>query len=135
MSVAELSIDDLVGYFRAAETPRSDWLVGTEHEKIGVYSTGGTAAGAETIDLTWPAAADEVGGERDVLRYVIWRRPFGAAVWGDPYRSIPAGNATYLFNDQQVAVGETWEYQLAAQDCTPALSLGAIDQELVVAGP
>lgn len=102
---------------------------------VPLFATSGGTLGAETIDLTWLAAQDETTGEQDVLRYVIWRRPFGAAVWGDPYRSIPAGNATYLFNDQQVAVGETWEYQLAAQDCTPALSLGATASALVVAGP
>ncbi|HEB91611.1 MAG TPA: glutamate--cysteine ligase [Deltaproteobacteria bacterium] len=28
---------DLLGYFRDAETPREEWRVGTEHEKIGVY--------------------------------------------------------------------------------------------------
>jgi prepilin-type N-terminal cleavage/methylation domain-containing protein len=102
---------------------------------VPLVATSGGTAGAETIRLTWTAAADEVGGERDVLRYVIWRRPFGSATWGDPYRSIPAGNATYLFSDQAVTVGQTWEYQLAAQDCTPALSLGATDSELVVTGP
>ena len=31
------SVDDLVGYFRSAETPVADFRVGTEHEKIGVY--------------------------------------------------------------------------------------------------
>ncbi len=30
-------IDDLVGYFRAAERPRDAWLVGTEYEKLGLY--------------------------------------------------------------------------------------------------
>ncbi len=102
---------------------------------VPLIVTSGGPLGAETMDLAWTAAADEVGGERDVLRYVIWRRPWGAAVWGDPYRSIPAGNANYLFSDQLVAVGETWEYMLAAQDCTPALSLGATFSALVVAGP
>ena len=30
-------LDDLTEYFRAAETPREQFLIGTEHEKIGVY--------------------------------------------------------------------------------------------------
>ncbi|HKK51206.1 MAG TPA: glutamate--cysteine ligase [Myxococcota bacterium] len=34
-------IEDLLGYFRAAETPRAQWRVGTEHEKIGVYADTG----------------------------------------------------------------------------------------------
>jgi len=31
------SVEDLVAYFREAETPRAEWRVGTEHEKIGIY--------------------------------------------------------------------------------------------------
>jgi glutamate--cysteine ligase len=32
---------DLIDYFRAAETPRDEWRVGTEHEKVGVYADTG----------------------------------------------------------------------------------------------
>jgi glutamate--cysteine ligase len=32
---------DLLSYFHAAETPREDWAVGTEHEKVGVYADTG----------------------------------------------------------------------------------------------
>jgi glutamate--cysteine ligase len=32
-----LSIEELVAYFSEGETPRSGWLIGTEHEKIGIY--------------------------------------------------------------------------------------------------
>ncbi|MCZ6464598.1 MAG: glutamate--cysteine ligase [Proteobacteria bacterium] len=35
-----LTVDDLVRYFRDAETPPEDWRIGTEHEKIGIYSDG-----------------------------------------------------------------------------------------------
>lgn len=33
-------IDDLVAFFENAETPPEGWRVGTEHEKIGLYSDG-----------------------------------------------------------------------------------------------
>ncbi len=33
-----LSIDELVAYFSQGETPRDDWVIGTEHEKIGIYT-------------------------------------------------------------------------------------------------
>ena len=33
--------NDLLEYFRDSETPREDWRVGTEHEKIGVYAATG----------------------------------------------------------------------------------------------
>jgi glutamate--cysteine ligase len=31
------NVAQLVDYFRAGETPREDWRVGTEHEKLGLY--------------------------------------------------------------------------------------------------
>jgi glutamate--cysteine ligase len=31
------TIEDLIGYFRAAEKPVERWKIGTEHEKIGIY--------------------------------------------------------------------------------------------------
>ena len=34
-------VDDLLAYFRAAEKPRDAWVVGTEHEKVGVYADTG----------------------------------------------------------------------------------------------
>src|SRR5690606_23467426 len=55
--------------------------------------------GASAVELSWPAGTDETGGEGDVIRYVLWRRVVGAAQWGDPYLSVPAGNASYLYQD------------------------------------
>jgi hypothetical protein len=75
------------------------------------------------VDLTWNAAVDEAGGERDVTRYVLFRRLDSDPVWGDPYLSIsPAGTPTYLFPDGSVTSGSTYVYGLAAQDCTPSNS-------------
>src|SRR5260221_12633197 len=34
------SLDELVAYIRAAERPAADWLIGVEHEKIGVRGPG-----------------------------------------------------------------------------------------------
>lgn len=92
----------------------------------------GDTLGAEIIDLgggayasrlTWIAAIDETAGELDVARYVIYRQATPVSTdWGDPYLSIPAGLATYSYDDGLVALGETYQYALAAQDCTPMLS-------------
>lgn len=79
-------------------------------------------SGENAVHLNWAAAIDEGGGEDDVVGYVIWRRVAGAPDWGEPYRSIPAGAAPYTYEDAAVASGTTYEYALAAQDCTPALS-------------
>jgi prepilin-type N-terminal cleavage/methylation domain-containing protein len=78
--------------------------------------------GDPAIRLTWNAAIDETGGERDVVRYVLWRRVAGDPTWGDPYRSVPAGSASYTWDDQAVVTGTIYEYALAAQDCTPSQS-------------
>lgn len=88
----------------------------------------------ERVDLSWPAAYDETGGAYDVERYVLWRRQ-GATPWGNPYRSVPAGLALYTVSDEDVTVGQTYEYRLAAQDCTPALSTTATASVAVVGGP
>ena len=32
------AVEQLVDFFREGETPREDWRVGTEHEKIGLYA-------------------------------------------------------------------------------------------------
>lgn len=79
--------------------------------------------GSLVVRLTWTAAIDETGGERDVARYVIYRQSLPITTdWGDPYLSIPAGLATYQQDDAAIVSGETYQYALAAQDCTPMLS-------------
>lgn len=78
--------------------------------------------GEPAVLLTWSKATDESGGEKDVERYVIWRRLAADPDWGDPYLSIPAGQASYSFTDAAVASGDQYFYGLAAQDCTPTLS-------------
>jgi hypothetical protein len=93
-----------------------------------ILGTGLTAAqgvaetGESVITLAWNRATDEGGGEMDVVRYVIWKRQPGTPDWGDPFVSIPAGNSTYSYQDGDLEIGETYQYALAAQDCTPTLS-------------
>src|SRR5690606_8230107 len=38
--------------------------------------------GEPVVALQWGAAIDELGGEADVVRYVLWRRLNGSADWG-----------------------------------------------------
>lgn len=79
-------------------------------------------SGDQAIRLSWVQAVDEAMGEQDVVRYAIWRRLAGTTDWGDPFRAIPAGQTAYAFDDDDVTPGVVYEYALAAQDCTPALS-------------
>lgn len=91
-----------------------------------ILGTGLTAAwnpATTGVDLTWNAAVDELAGERDVVRYVIWRKSVSDSTWGDPFLSFPpAGTPTYIYTDRDVTSGSKYVYGLAAQDCTPANS-------------
>jgi len=90
---------------------------------LGSTLTATWNAGAGGVDLVWNAAVDELSGERDVTRYVIWRRLVSDVVWGDPYLSMsPAGSTPYTYTDIAVTSGAQYVYGLAAQDCTPTNS-------------
>jgi prepilin-type N-terminal cleavage/methylation domain-containing protein len=79
--------------------------------------------GVDGVDVKWNAAVDELGGERDVTRYVIFRKLATDPLWGDPYLSIPpASTATYTYTDRDVTSLKSYIYGLAAQDCTPSNS-------------
>jgi hypothetical protein len=83
------------------------------------------------IQLSWTPSNDEGSGEKDVVRYVVWRRaPTDPAFTDlDPYVSIPAGAPSYVYLDEDVQSGDIFNYAVAAQDCTPSLS------SLTTAGP
>lgn len=87
-----------------------------------VTATALLVGGVPRVEVAWNASVDEASGETDVIRYVIWRRAGAILTWGDPISSIPSGAAPYLFSDADVVAGETYQYAVAAQDCTPALS-------------
>jgi len=89
-------------------------------------------SGAPGVTLTWNPATDENGGEKDIERYVVWRRLSTVVDWGDPYVSIPSGSASYQFQDQNVVSGNTYVYALAAEDCTPSLSSQATSSGVAI---
>jgi hypothetical protein len=85
------------------------------------------SAGGVPVDtvmsVRWNQSTDELGGEKDVLKYVIWRRLVGATTWGDPLGSVPSGFSTPSYTDQSATPGAPgYQYAIAAQDCTPTLS-------------
>jgi type II secretory pathway pseudopilin PulG len=94
---------------------------------LGTPLTAVWDAAAGGVSLSWNPAVDELAGEKDVERYVIWRRLATEAEWGDPYVSLPpTGTAPYLYTDQVYTAGARYVYALAAQDCTPSNSALAI---------
>jgi Tfp pilus assembly protein PilV len=87
--------------------------------------------GTRAVSLVWGPSVDETAGEGDVLRYIVWRRVNGAADWGDPFVSIPAGLTSYSYVDQSVLSGNSYQYALAAQDCTPSRSSLAVSATVI----
>lgn len=74
------------------------------------------------VRVTFARSVDEVSGERDVDRYVIWRRLSSTTDWGDPYVVLPGGSATIVYSDAAITSGAEYYYAVSAQDCTPSLS-------------
>ena len=95
-------------------------LLGTNLASVGVAPTATTPG---HVLLSWGAATDEITGERDVMRYVIWRRKNTDPDWGDPLVSVAPGGATpYTYQDFSAVADQQYRYALAAQDCTPQYS-------------
>lgn len=77
----------------------------------------------DSVDVTWPASADETGGNHDVRSYSVYRQTAAGAVWGTPIYTTPAaGTGSYDFEDKAVPLGQSYQYAVVARDCTPALS-------------
>jgi len=85
-----------------------------------------------SVVMTWGASGDEGAGEKDVERYAIYRRPFGATTFDEPIASIAAGSPPYSFTDTDVVPGQLWVYGVAAQDCSPASSSILVSPAVVV---
>jgi hypothetical protein len=89
------------------------------------------ATSAGKVILTWSAAVDENSGEKDVEKYVIYRRGIAAA-FADPLVSVPAGLSSYSFTDTQVTSGDQWVYGIAAEDCGGQFSPVATTSQVTV---
>jgi prepilin-type N-terminal cleavage/methylation domain-containing protein len=90
----------------------------------------GTPASPQ-VTLTWLPATDETAGEKDVEKYVIYRRT-AAGTFDDALQSIPAGQAAYTFGDAAVLNDSTYVYQVTALDCTPLESTPSTTNPIVI---
>ena len=73
--------------------------------QLGVTPVAVPGVTPATIKLTWAKGTDESGGEKDIERYVLWRRQSINPDWGDPIIAIPSGQATYQYVDFGVTTG------------------------------
>jgi prepilin-type N-terminal cleavage/methylation domain-containing protein len=91
----------------------------------------GTAA-APVVRLTWTPGVDESGGERDIERYVIYRRSASVGAFDDALQSVPAGQASYTYDDASVRNDSTYVYGVTALDCTPLESSASVAAAVVI---
>jgi prepilin-type N-terminal cleavage/methylation domain-containing protein len=81
------------------------------------------------VTLQWNASADETAGERDIAQYNIYYRLQGATEWSIFAVVPPAGQPSYeVVQGSGLLQGQTYQYAVAAQDCSPresALRLSA----------
>lgn len=97
-------------------------VCGDAPQGTGLGATRVTLAnGAPGVQLSWSPSVDEASGESDVLRYILWKR-VTPATFTDPWVSIPAGLSSYSYVDGAVSSGQTLQYAVAVQDCTPSRS-------------
>lgn len=87
-----------------------------------VTATTSGSLGNDSVTVTWQPSPDEWGGERDIMRYVIWRRLATDSTWNAPFTSEPNGQTSYTFVDLTAPDGTGVEYAVSAQDCTPSFS-------------
>ncbi len=78
--------------------------------------------GVDRVQVTFSASLDEASGEKDVERYVIYRRIVGNP-WDEPIDQVGGSkSANYMWEDFDIQSGISFEYGVAAQDCSPANS-------------
>ncbi len=91
-------------------------------------------ADSQAVQITIAPAVDDAAGERDVVRYVLWRQAVGSSTWGEPINTIAATRAaSYTVRDQGFPTRPgQYRYALAVQDCTPNTSGTAISGAVFV---
>jgi hypothetical protein len=81
--------------------------------------TGPTAG--DTVKVSWTPSPDETAGAHDVRNYVVYRRPAGTTTW-DAIMTVPAGVTPPYVEFDTGLTGGSYDYGIAAEDCTPSLS-------------
>jgi type II secretory pathway pseudopilin PulG len=90
----------------------------------GAFSLSEVGTGLGQVHLVWSRSADQDAGEVDVRQYVIWRKLSSDAIWGPPLLVIRTepGQAAYDTNFFDNLPNTSYDYRIAAQDCTPNFS-------------
>ncbi len=84
------------------------------------------------VQIAWDPSLEEGGGERDVALYMIQRRPAGSTGAWTTLSNLPAnGSASYSYDDYALVSGD-WNWNVVAQDCSPANSAAASSSTLTI---
>ncbi len=88
-----------------------------------------TIPGSGLVTLDWTPSPDQVGGENDVRLYLVFRRldTIPAVDW-ELMANVRADTTTlYNFPVTSNTSGQEYEFAVASQDCTPAVSSLLVD--------
>jgi type II secretory pathway pseudopilin PulG len=106
---------------------------------VPLPATGQTATPVPGINptkvvITWNSSIDQDNGEKDVERYMVFKRETTDPDWGEPIASVAASGASFSIDDTDVHTGEgkTWVWAVAAQDCSPANSALATTSTITI---
>ena len=73
------------------------------------------------VTITWTKSLDQDAGEKDVARYMVYKKPSASSDWGSPIADLAASQDTYTLDDTTLPSG-SWVYGVVAQDCSPSNS-------------
>jgi len=73
------------------------------------------------VTIAWTKSLDQDAGEKDVERYMVFKKLSASSDWGNPIADIAASQNTYTLDDTTLPSG-LWTYGIIAQDCSPANS-------------
>ncbi len=98
--------------------PRRCGAVPVTPDTLGVLVETAPAGAKRDVRLDWSAIAGDSTSPRDVRQYVLYRRLSGAAAWTPIGSKVARGASAYRYQDFALPVTGTYEYGIAARDCT-----------------
>jgi hypothetical protein len=89
---------------------------------VGAAATLTVSGGHVTkVTVNWTKSLDQDAGEKDVGRYMVFKKSTASSDWGSPIADLAASQDTYSLDDTTLPLGN-WQYGIVAQDCSPANS-------------
>jgi hypothetical protein len=73
------------------------------------------------VTIFWNKSLDQDAGEKDVERYMVFKKLAVSADWGNPIADLAASQDVYSLDDTTLPGGD-WVYAVVAQDCSPSNS-------------